>query len=40
MVNPLQFEQLPLPALKNWLTQHLQSELFNAIMSKHPAWID
>jgi glutathione S-transferase len=40
MVNPQQFEQLPLPALKHWLTTHLQSELFNAIMSKHPAWID
>jgi glutathione S-transferase len=40
MVNPEQFEQLPLPALKKWLAQHLQSELFNAVMSKHPAWID
>jgi glutathione S-transferase len=40
MVNPQQFEQLPLPALKNWLTNHLQSELFNAVMSRHPVWID
>ena len=40
MVNPLQFEQLLLPALKNWLAQYLQSELFNAVMAKHPAWID
>jgi glutathione S-transferase len=40
MVNPWQFEQLPLPALKKWLDQYLQSELFNAVMSKHPAWID
>jgi glutathione S-transferase len=40
MVNPQQFEQLPLPALKNWLTKHLQSELFNAVMSRHPVWID
>ena len=40
MVNPQQFEQLPLPALKNWLTKHLRSELFNATMSQHPAWID
>lgn len=40
MVNPEQFDQLPLPALKKWLAQHLQSELFNAVMSKHPAWID
>lgn len=40
MVNPQQFEQLPLPALKNWLTKHLQSELFNAVMSRHSVWID
>ena len=40
MVNPERFEQLPLPALKHWLTKHLQSELFNAVMSKHPTWID
>jgi glutathione S-transferase len=40
MVNSRQFDQLPLPALKNWLTTHLQSELFNAVMSKHPTWID
>jgi len=40
MVNPRQFEQLPLPALKKWLDKYLQSELFNAVMSKQPAWID
>ena len=40
MVNPLQFDQLPLPALKKWLDKHVQSELFNAVMAKHPAWID
>jgi glutathione S-transferase len=40
MVNPQQFEQVQLPALKNWLTKHLQSELFNAIMAKHPVWAD
>jgi glutathione S-transferase len=40
MVNPERFEQLPLPGLKKWLAQHLQSELFNAIMSKHQTWID
>jgi glutathione S-transferase len=40
MVNPKQFDELPLPALKKWLDQYLQSELFNAIMSKHPVWID
>jgi glutathione S-transferase len=40
MANPRQFEQLPLPALKKWLDQYLQSDLFNAIMSKYPVWID
>jgi hypothetical protein len=40
MVNPQKFEQLPLPALKNWLTKHLQSELFNAVMSRHSVWTD
>jgi glutathione S-transferase len=40
MANPEQFHQLPLPALKNWLAQYLQSELFNAVMSKHPVWVD
>jgi glutathione S-transferase len=40
MVNPQQFEQLPLPALKKWLDRYLQSELFNAVMSKYPVWID
>jgi glutathione S-transferase len=39
MVNPEQFDQLPIPALKKWLDQHLQSELFNAVMSKYPVWI-
>jgi glutathione S-transferase len=40
MVNPQQFDELPLPALKHWLTKHLQSDLFNAVMSKYPVWID
>lgn len=40
MVNSEQFDQLPLPALKNWLAQYLQSELFNAIMCKHPTWTE
>jgi glutathione S-transferase len=40
MVNPEQFDQLPLPALKKWLDEYLQSELFTDVMSKHPAWID
>ena len=40
MVNPKQFEQLPIPAVTAWLTQHLESELFNAAMHKHPVWLD
>ena len=40
MVNSERFDQLPLPALKNWLAQYLQSELFTAIMCKHPTWTE
>lgn len=40
MVNPEQFEELPIPATKKWLTRHLESPLFNAIMQKHPVWLD
>lgn len=40
MVNSKQFEQLPIPATKNWLAQHLQSELFSSVMHKYPAWVD
>jgi glutathione S-transferase len=40
MVNPSQFDQLPIPATKKWLTQHLESELFNSVMQKHPVWRD
>jgi glutathione S-transferase len=40
MVNSERFDQLPLPALKNWLAQYLQSELFNAIMCKNPTWTE
>jgi glutathione S-transferase len=40
MVDQNQFEQLPIPAVKRWLTQHLESDLFNAVMKKHPAWLD
>jgi glutathione S-transferase len=38
MVNIEWFEQLPLPALKRWLANYLRSELFNAVMRKHPPW--
>lgn len=40
MVDSKQFEQFPLPRTKEWLDQHLQSELFNSVMQKHPVWID
>ena len=38
MVNISRFDQLPFPALKRWLANYLQSELFNAVMGKHPTW--
>jgi glutathione S-transferase len=40
MVNPSQFDQLQLPVTKKWLKQHLESELFNSVMQKHPVWLD
>lgn len=40
MVNPLQFSELPFPALQRWLQQHLESELFHSVMHKHSVWID
>jgi len=40
MVNQSKFDQLPIPATKKWLTQHLESELFSSVMRKHPVWLD
>ena len=40
MVNPTQFDGLPLPALRKWLHQHLESGLFVSVMDKYSAWID
>lgn len=40
MVDVNRFEQLPIPSTKKWLAQHLESELFNSIMHKHPVWQD
>ena len=40
MIDQNKFEQLPIPAIKIWLTQHLKSDLFNAVMQKHPVWLD
>ena len=39
-VNPLSFEELPFEALKLWLKQCLESDLFISVMDKHPTWID
>jgi len=40
MVDTKRFEQLPIPETKRWLTQHLESELFNAVMQKYSVWLD
>ena len=40
MVDVNRFEQLPIPSTKRWLAQHLESELFNSVMHKHPVWRD
>jgi glutathione S-transferase len=40
MVDPERFHQLPLPAIQKWLAKHLESELFNSVMQKHPVWLD
>jgi glutathione S-transferase len=40
MVSPEQFSKLPYPAIQQWLDQQIQSELFNAVMEKHPTWTD
>ncbi|MBU3550327.1 glutathione S-transferase [Polynucleobacter sp. MWH-Berg-3C6] len=39
-VNPTIFKGLPLPKTRKWLTQQIESELFNSIMEKHPTWVD
>ena len=40
MADAKKFEQLSIPAVKAWLTQHLDSDLFNSVMHKHPVWLD
>ncbi len=39
-VNPQRFEGLPFASVKAWLNQHLESDLFNSVMDKHPTWLD
>ncbi|MBU3548897.1 MULTISPECIES: glutathione S-transferase [unclassified Polynucleobacter] len=40
MVDPKRFEQTSIPAVKKWLTQQLESELFDSVMQKYPTWND
>ena len=40
MVNPQRFNELPFTSVKQWLNQHIESELFHSVMHKYPAWID
>lgn len=40
MVDLKRFEALPLPQTRRWLTERLESELFAAVMHKHPVWSD
>ncbi|MBE0438479.1 MAG: glutathione S-transferase [Gammaproteobacteria bacterium] len=32
------FDQSPYPHIQKWLNQFIESELFNSIMTKYPAW--
>lgn len=40
MVNPKQFDELPFTSVKQWLNQHIESELFKSVMHKYPVWVD
>jgi glutathione S-transferase len=40
MVDLKRFDDLPISATKKWLAQHLDSELFQSVMHKHPVWRD
>ena len=40
MVDLKKFDDLPIPAVKKWLAQFLESELFQSVMHKHPVWRD
>ena len=32
------FDETPYPLLQNWLSSHLESDLFLSVMTKYPAW--
>ncbi len=38
MVDPDWFDRAPYPRLRAWLDHWLESELFRAVMHKHPVW--
>ena len=40
MVDLKKFDDLPIPAVKKWLAQLLESELFHSVMYKYPVWRD
>jgi glutathione S-transferase len=40
MVDIKKFDDLPIPAVKKWLAQHLDSDLFHSVMHKFPVWRD
>jgi glutathione S-transferase len=40
MVNAQRFADLPFNALKKWLQQQVESDLFLSAMDKHPTWVD
>jgi glutathione S-transferase len=40
MVDIKKFDDLPIPAVKKWLVQHLDSNLFHSVMHKYPVWRD
>ena len=40
MVKPEQFDELPIPSIKKWLAQLIESDLFHSAMQKYPTWTD
>jgi glutathione S-transferase len=39
-VDPAWWEEAPYPALRAWLTNWVESALFDSIMQKHPVWVE
>jgi len=40
MVNPDQFKSLSLPKLQHWLSERINSKLFQSVMEKYPTYTD